>query len=138
MAQKKSIRVEANPNVLKDMRQFTAACARSAGFDERESAGIVLAVDEAASNIIQHGYNGKPGWIEIEVEISEGLVVRLIDQAAPFDPCTVPEPNLALPLSRRPVGKLGVYLMRKNVDQVRHRPLPDGGNELTLIKRSLR
>ncbi|HZW03573.1 MAG TPA: ATP-binding protein [Anaerolineaceae bacterium] len=129
------ITLEAGVGALNEIRQFVANCGQAAGLDAKALDGMVLAVDEAASNIIQHGYSGRTGWIEVEVESAgEGFVVRLRDRAKPFDPRSFPDPNLSLPLARRPIGKLGVFLMRKSVDQVRHRLLPEGGNELTLVK----
>src|SRR3989304_340568 len=74
---------------------------------------LVLAVDESATNIIKHGYGGQLGDIEIEIwREAEAVVVRLRDQAPPFDPTRVPDPDVPLPLDRRPVGGLGVFLTR--------------------------
>jgi anti-sigma regulatory factor (Ser/Thr protein kinase) len=50
----------------------------------------------------------------------------------------VPEPDITLPLERRPVGGLGIFLSRKLMDEIRHRALPEGGNEVTLVKRNAR
>jgi serine/threonine-protein kinase RsbW len=98
---------------------------------------LIQAVDEAVTNIIVHGYLGKPGQIELEVEReNEFLVVRIRDQAPYFDPTVVPPPDLSLPLQKRPLGGLGVHLMRVFVDEMRYSALSQGGNELTLAKRA--
>src|SRR3972149_5735174 len=97
---------------------------------------MVQAVDESASNIILHGYRGKPGTIEVEIRREgDSLVAYLRDQAPPFDPTSVPPPDLTLPLHKRPMGGLGVYLVKQLMDSVSHRLLPDGSNELSLSKR---
>jgi serine/threonine-protein kinase RsbW len=94
------------------------------------------AVDEAAANIIVHGYQGQPGNIEIEVwKEGEALVVRLRDQAPLFDPTTVPPPDLTLPLEERFLGGLGIHLIRHFTDTMTHRVTSEGGNELTLMKK---
>ncbi len=63
----------------------------------------VLAVDELAANTIVHGYRGQPGTIEVEIErTAEALMVRRRDQAPPFDPTRLAEPDTSLPLEQRP------------------------------------
>jgi serine/threonine-protein kinase RsbW len=96
-----------------------------------------LAVEEAIANIIIHGYQGRPGEVEIELEQQEGaVIVRLRDQAPPFDPTTVPPPDLSLPLEQQSADGRGVFLIRQVMDLVSYRLTPEGENELTLIKRA--
>jgi len=123
-------------NYLIAIRQFVQEAAAALDADPAAISDLLLAVDEAATNVIVHGYRGRPGEIEIEVGREESaLVVRLRDQAAPFDPTTVPLPDLTRPLEERAPGGLGIYLMKQAVDKVTHRVTPQGGNELTLVKR---
>ena len=58
----------------------------------------------------------------------------LQDDAPPFDPTRVPDPRLDLPLEERPLGGLGVYIMRKHSDVMSYRRTSAGLNELTLVK----
>jgi serine/threonine-protein kinase RsbW len=98
---------------------------------------MLLAVDEAATNIIVHGYRGQPGAIEIDVEKQDSsLAVSLRDQAPPFDPTSVPVPDLSLPLDQRPFGGMGVHLIRQSMDEVIYRVPPQGGNELILVRKT--
>lgn len=123
---------------LDKIREFVECAA--AGFQVPEDAvfDLALAVYEAASNIIEHGYRGVPGEIEINVNHNgDSLIISLRDRAPVFDPTKLPAPDLSLPLERRQIGGLGVFLMQESVDQIRHKPLPDGGNELLLIKRAV-
>jgi serine/threonine-protein kinase RsbW len=100
---------------------------------------LTLAIDEAVTNIIIHGYQGVPGIIELEVRRDgERLLVTIRDQAPLFDPTTVPRPDLSIPLDRRPFGGMGVHLMRESLDGIHYRALPGGGNELTLVKNAIR
>jgi serine/threonine-protein kinase RsbW len=62
-------------------------------------------------------------------------VVQVRDEAPPFDPATVPSPDLSIPLEKRLFGGMGVFLMREMVDEIHHRIRPQGGNELSLVKR---
>jgi anti-sigma regulatory factor (Ser/Thr protein kinase) len=57
------------------------------------------------------------------------------DNGRAFDPSSVPEPNVKADLSERKIGGLGMYLMRKLMDEVFYESLPEGWNILTMIKR---
>ena len=132
-----TLRIAAEVHNLAAIRHFIQET--GAALDASTSAidDLVLAVDESATNIIKHGYRGQPGDIEIEVwREDEAVVVRLRDQAPPFDPTCLEDPDLTLPLDRRPVGGLGVFLTRRLVDAVTHRLTSQGGNELTLTKKA--
>jgi serine/threonine-protein kinase RsbW len=130
------LRIAARLESLGQIRSFVqeAALARDAGPIALRH--ILLAVDEASTNIIVHGYRGQDGTIEVAVaREGEKLIIRLRDTAEPFDPTTVPPPDLAVPLEERPIGGLGVQLVRQVMDDVSHRVTPEGGNELTLVRR---
>jgi serine/threonine-protein kinase RsbW len=119
------------------IRRFVEKSAQSLQANQAAIDDIIQAVDEAATNIIVHGYAAKPGMIEIEVKRERNnLAVRLRDQAAQFDPTTVPSPDLALPLEKRQPGGLGILLIREYMDQMRYLAMPQGGNELTLVKKA--
>ncbi len=127
----------AEPGNLSVIRRFVDETAQHLGADQAAINDMIQAVDEAAANIIYHGYAGKSGVLEIDVtRQTTSLVVRLRDQAAQFDPTQVPAPDLATPLSKRRPGGLGIYLIHQYVDQVQYRGIPQGGNELTLVKKA--
>jgi serine/threonine-protein kinase RsbW len=133
-----SLRIAAELNSLAEIRRFVQETATALGVDPAVIPNLILAVDEAASNIITHGYQGQGGIIEVEVSREEdALVIRLRDEATPFDPTSVPPPDLILPLQQRPVGGLGIHLIRQAMDEMTHRIMPQGGNELTLVKRGI-
>jgi len=96
---------------------------------------LVQAVDEAATNIVVHGYGHRPGDIEVEAQlVDDHIVIELADTAPTFDPTAVPEPDLSIPpLDRRP-GGMGLHLMRLATDSMEHRSRPGGGNILTLAR----
>ena len=96
--------------------------------------GLMLAVEEVFNNICLHGYRKQGGDVELEMQHRFNvLIVRIRDRAMPFNPLGAPEPDLTLALDERPVGGLGIHLVKESVDRVRYRPLPDGGNELALL-----
>jgi serine/threonine-protein kinase RsbW len=120
---------------LESIRAFIQFAAREFGADRDASADIMLAVDEAASNIILHGYSLAQGMLELKIECQEGiLIVLLKDWAPPFDPTTAAPPDLDLPLDKRPLGGLGIHLIRQMTDRIEYERTPDGANILSLYK----
>lgn len=123
----------ADPTHLDAIRRFVRGAAEAAGFPRDGVAAMLQAVDEAATNVMLHGYRNRAGGLEVEVQAdSRALVVRLRDDAPIFDPTTVPAPKLDIPLHRRAPGGLGVHLMREFVDRMSYRRTEAGQNELTL------
>jgi anti-sigma regulatory factor (Ser/Thr protein kinase) len=122
---------------LGEIVDFVTAAAEAAGFETRDVQAVQLAVDEACSNIIEHAYGGeRRGDIECTCCIDgDTLVTTLSDRGAPFDLDAVPEPNLDAALEERSEGGLGVFIMRRLMDEIHHVFSPGEGNILTLIKR---
>ncbi len=80
-----------------------------------------VALDEAMSNAVRCGYGGDPSGHSIEVRLllEQGLLTLwIVDDARPFNPLEVPEPDVALPLDARPVGGLGIHVLRNLMDAV--------------------
>ncbi len=121
---------------LDEVREFVGEKARSAGFSDKEVYSIQLATDEAASNIIEHAYEGNAGGsFRVNCEFKgRQLVISLLDQGKKFDPSKVAQPDLKADLSERKIGGLGIYLMRKLMDEVRYESSASG-NRLTMVKR---
>ena len=131
-----SLRVAAKLENLAAIRRFVEEAATALGIDLATVTDTVLAVDEAASNIVVHGYRDQPGPIEVKVKRGrDTLVICLRDEASPFDPTSIPAPDLTVPLEQRATGGMGIHLIRQIMDKVTHRVTSQGGNELLLMKR---
>jgi len=128
---------QANFEQLDAIREFVGLAARSAGLDDRSVYAVQLAADEACSNIIEHAYEGQTnGLIEITcVSHRDNLTLYLKDWGKSFDPSIKPEPDLTADLSERQIGGLGIFLMRKMMDDVQYHIEPGKGNLLILVKR---
>lgn len=122
---------------LDDIRDFVGGIAEEMGFSDKEIYSIELATDEACTNIIEHAYGGEgDNELEIYCDDQNGkLKIVLHDWGKPFDPESVAEPNLNATLSERKIGGLGLYLMRKLMDDVVYETSADTGNTLTMTKR---
>lgn len=121
---------------LDEIRNYVGRQARAAGFNDKEIYSVQLATDEAASNIIEHAYDGIPnGSVELTCEFKGGrLTITLRDHGRSFDPSQVAKPDVKADLSERKIGGLGIYLMHKLMDEVRYKTTA-AGNLLTLVKR---
>ena len=95
---------------------------------------LLLALDEAVSNVIEHGYSDVPGRMTVSArEATGGIELRVADDASPFDPLAAPLPDLDAPLEDRPIGGLGVFLIRQLMDRVEYRR-EDGQNVLVMSR----
>ncbi len=126
-------------NDLADLAQLAD---RVEGFGAAQGlpAGVVNALnvvlDEAVSNAINHGYEaGVRGEIAVRLRRApEGVSVEVEDDGKPFDPLQAPPPDLSLPLERRPIGGLGIHLIRNLMDEVSYARV-GGRNVLKMVKR---
>ncbi len=132
-----SVQFIAKFEYLDEIRDFVGKVAHKGGFSAKDIYNIQLATDEAASNIIEHAYEGvSNGVLDLSCGIvGDGITIILIDYGESFDPSAVPMPNLKADLSERKIGGLGIFLMRKLMDEVHYEPRKDGSNVLTMRKR---
>lgn len=127
--------VEANLERIADIRAFVRDVALSSHAPPACLDDLTQAVDEAATNIVLHGYGGRGGTIDVDAHlVDDHIVIVLSDTAPVFDPTTVAEPDLSVPVLRRHPGGMGLHLIRLSTDSMVHRPRQGGGNILTLTR----
>ncbi|HET7597031.1 MAG TPA: ATP-binding protein [Burkholderiales bacterium] len=118
------------------VRERLAGIVAAHGVPRAVAAHMNIALDEALSNIIKHGYpDGGVHEIRLRLAVSEGMLIAEIeDDGVPFDPLNAPAPDIDAPLEQRPVGGLGVHFMRELMDEVAYTRTA-GHNSLVLKKR---
>ncbi len=118
---------------LSKIREFVVDSATTLGVDPAAFDDLRLAVDEAVTNILTHGYNGS-GNIELDI-CADGsdLIIRLRDAAPLFDYTLAAAPERGPAEERESPGGFGLFLIRNAMDKLVHRELKNG-NELTMIK----
>lgn len=133
---KKKLAVSSKTENLSDIRDFVSENALKAGLKQKEIDDLILAVDEACTNIIKHAYKSFPeGKIQIEIEYdSKKFTVKLIDYGTSFDPEQIPDPDLQKYYRQRRVGGLGLYLMKTLMDDVQYISVPGEYNQVLLSK----
>ena len=123
---------------LYDIRELLEKAVMQLGGNEDLAGDLVLSVNEAVTNVLLHGYSDQPGLIELSVEANgSDLTICLSDGGPLFDPTTAPAPDLRLPLDQRPLGGLGVHMMRQLTDELAYAVTGDQRNELKFIRRNV-
>jgi len=135
MAQRYQITQAAELESLKHFRDFITECCSRFNIQDEIVLELKLAVDEACTNIIQHGYKGMdPGSIILSFRIEpERILVQLTDFGHVFEPAGTPEPDLIAALDDRELGGLGLFLIYQTMDNIDYQVSADG-NTLTFIK----
>ena len=121
---------------LEKICDFVDEIAVQAGFDEMTRYSIKTAVDEACSNIIDHAYGGEGrGNIECTCRSTDDEIeIILKDHGRSFDPESIPTPDLSSPIEDRKERGLGLYFMRRLMDEIHFEFTDRNGNVLTMIK----
>ena len=108
------------------------------GCSERIRIQVDVAIDEIFSNIVRYAYNPKTGPATVCVEVEENplsVVITFIDHGVPFDPLAEDQPDTTrLPKGKRPIGGLGLFMVRKTMDDVTYQ-YKDGQNILSIRKK---
>ena len=97
---------------------------------------VDLALEEAFVNVASYAYGDGQGSVTIEVFSEPGtgeVSIRLLDQGMPFDPMKKSDPDLSLTAEERQIGGLGIFMVKKSMDQVSYE-YKDGQNILTMKK----
>jgi serine/threonine-protein kinase RsbW len=96
---------------------------------------VTLAIEELVTNCIKYGYDDD-GEHTIHIQLSvEGnkLTMLVVDDGHAFDPLAAPPPDLSLAIEDRPIGGLGIHMLRELTDEMTYERR-DGANRLTLTK----
>ncbi len=129
------LRVAAEDQHLVEIRDFVQEVGEKLLIPNNILANTKLAVDEACTNIVKHGYRGDPGFIEVVVTGNgREFSIAIHDQGKSFDLRNVKSPDLKMYVETRRRGGLGVFLMNQLMDEVRYRAGHDG-NVLMMSKR---
>lgn len=97
---------------------------------------IDIAIDELFGNIAHYAYHPGVGPATVRVEVVEeplSVVVSFIDNGIPYDPLSKADPDVGLPLEEREIGGLGIYMVKKSMDEISYE-YKDGQNILRIRK----
>jgi len=121
---------------LDDFREFIKKhCVDVQGINDEIIYDVQLAVDEACTNIISHGYaEMDPGSIILDLEIdTDKFTLTLTDFGHSFEPSSTPIPDVDAPIEERELGGFGLFFIQQSVDEIDYRVTEDG-NKMILTK----
>jgi len=117
------LKLPADTENLPAFLELVRQCAQQVALDSARVAELELAVEEAVANVCAHGYPQGGGDVEIRcLTESDGtrLCVEIADSGEPFDVSAASDPNLTGGLDERPVGGLGIHLIRQLADDIQY------------------
>ncbi|MBR1569673.1 MAG: SpoIIE family protein phosphatase [Bacteroidales bacterium] len=121
---------------IPQLAEFIEAIAEEKSLDQSLAMGLNLALEEAVTNVIMYAYpKGSDGLVDIEAIIrKDSLEFIISDSGKPFDPTLAPEADVKLGVQDRPIGGLGIYLVKKLMDNVSYKR-ENGKNILSMTKK---
>jgi len=128
------IELPAKLESLHALNETVLNAARGHGFDEQTVSNIELVMEEALVNVFNYAYEHSAGNAKVVcfLDDNERFGVRIEDAGTPFDPLSLPQPDVAAELEDRAVGGLGVFLIRQLMEEVQYRR-EDDRNVLTMV-----
>jgi anti-sigma regulatory factor (Ser/Thr protein kinase) len=130
----KEITVAADREQIPVISEFIEELMASSGFDLKKIMEVLLAVEEVCTNIALYAYNGKEGTIHIAARVDAGRMnLTIEDWGVPFDPTTHSVPLSDANAEERPIGGLGILLIKSYVDGITYQ-FVDEKNTLKLVK----
>ena len=101
----------------------------------RASMQLMVALEELYVNVAHYAYGDAAGDVTVQIGVEDGmLLIRLIDQGTPFDPLAMADPDVTLSAEDRPIGGLGVYMVKKSMDLFTYE-YANGSNIVTIGKK---
>lgn len=137
MKTKHELTVAATKEQIPIISEFIANLMTASGFDPQKMFEVQLAAEEACTNIALYAYPERKGCIHIGAEVEEDrLELAIADEGIPFDPTARAISISVADVEQRPIGGLGIALMKASVDGLSYE-FRDGKNILRLIKNKI-
>ena len=128
--------IEAVEENLSQVMMFVDEQLEAAGCSMKAQMQIDVAVEEIFVNICKYAYHPDKGRTQVRVEVTDIPVqvkITFIDHGKPYDPLAKTDPDVTLNADERPIGGLGIFLVKQTMDEVDYK-YRDGSNILTLVK----
>lgn len=131
----KSLTLPNDLHAIPELTAFIDAACEVTSFDDDMVLKMNLAIEEAVVNVISYAYpEGTQGKVEVTITVDpQDFIVVICDSGKPFDPTQKEDVDITLPAEKRPIGGLGIFLVRQLMDSVSYERR-NGENILTLMK----
>lgn len=119
------------------LAEFIDQVCEIAGMDMGTTMQLNLAAEEAVVNVMNYAYpSGTEGTVEISAQTVDGeIALTILDSGKPFDPTAKEDADTTLTAEERPIGGLGIHLVRQIMDKVTYQRTADGHNVLRMSKK---
>ncbi len=132
----KNITLEAKTDNLPEVLSFVDEILEANDCPMKTQMQIDIAVEEIYVNIAHYAYSPGSGNAEINAGVSgepPEFVISFADRGTPYNPLKKADPDVTLSLEERPIGGLGIFMVKKSMDKVEYE-YKDGQNILTIHK----
>lgn len=130
--------IDAKLDNLDKVQAFIEETLEEAGCSPKAMMQISIAVEEIFVNIASYAYPDGGGKARLEATILDGsergVSLLFADSGVPFDPMAKEDPDVTLPAEERGIGGLGIYMVKKSMDDMYYKR-EDGENRLTIVKK---
>lgn len=119
---------------ISQLSEFVETVCEEKGLDMALTMNLNLALEEAVVNVMNYAYPGSHGDVKVDIKIDDQKVVSILtDSGIPFDPTQKGDVDTTLPAEERPIGGLGIHLVKQIMDKVSYQYVGNQ-NILTLEK----
>lgn len=133
----KELTIDATVENIGAVTEFVNRQLEECGCSPKARMQIDIAIDELFGNIAHYAYRPQVGPATVRVEVLReplAVVITFIDHGVPYDPLAKSDPDITLPAEQREVGGLGIYIVKKSMDEITYE-YKNGQNILRIKKR---
>lgn len=133
----KELTIAATVENIETVTDFVNEQLETLGCPMKAQIQIDVAIDELFGNIAHYAYNPDIGSATVQVEVQEeplAVIITFIDGGVPYDPLATADPDITLSAEERQVGGLGIYMVKKSMDEITYEYV-DGKNILSIKKK---
>ena len=134
-----SLVLDAATDNLQQVMSFIEDCLKDRDISPKTEMHINMSVEELFVNICHYAYEGKEGEAVVDIEVTDDpltLFITFKDSGTPYDPLAKDDPDVTLSAQERQIGGLGIFLVKKMMDDVIYRY--ENGQNILTIKKILR
>ena len=135
----REITVNASPDRVGQVTDFVNQLLAELDYQERIRVEVDVAVDELFSNIVRYAYRLENGTVTVRLKTEDNplsIVIMFIDHGIPFNPLEEKRPDTTvLPAGKRPIGGLGLFMVRKIMDQIEYHF--ENGQNILIVRKAI-
>ena len=127
----------ADDKELPEVLEFVENELEKADCPMKTAMSLTVAIEEIFVNVAHYAYPNGDGTAKLLIEYDREkneILFRMTDSGIPFNPLAKPDPDITLPAEERKIGGLGIFMMKKTMDEVFYAN-ENGENILTMIKK---